>query len=57
MEAKAAVEMVTLECVAWFNNKRLVSSIGYITTSEAEMAEGAHATSSELSKQLMNCDN
>ncbi len=29
--------MATLEWVAWFNNKRLLSSIGYIPPAEAEM--------------------
>jgi transposase InsO family protein len=33
---KAAVEMTTLEWVAWFNNKRLLGSIGYIPPAEAE---------------------
>lgn len=35
-KTKAAVEMATLEWVAWFNNKRLLSSIGYIPPAEAE---------------------
>ena len=30
------VELATLEWVAWFNNKRLLSSIGYIPPAEAE---------------------
>jgi len=33
-----AVEMATLEWVSWFNNQRLLSSIGYIPPVEAEMA-------------------
>jgi putative transposase len=28
--------MATLEWVAWFNNQRLLSSIGYISPDEAE---------------------
>jgi putative transposase len=35
-KTKAAVEMATLEWVAWFNNQRLLSSIGYISPAEAE---------------------
>jgi len=35
-KTKAAVEMATLEWVAWFNNKRLLGSIGYIPPAEAE---------------------
>jgi transposase InsO family protein len=35
-KTKAAVEMATLEWVAWFNNKRLLSSIGDIPPAEAE---------------------
>ena len=35
-KTKAAVEMATLEWVAWFNNQRLLSSIGYIPPAEAE---------------------
>jgi hypothetical protein len=30
------VEMATLEWVAWFNNQRLLSRIGYITPAEAK---------------------
>ena len=36
-KTKAAVEMATLEWVAWFKNQRLLSSIGYIPPAEAEM--------------------
>ena len=35
-KTKAAVEMATLEWVAWFNNQRLLSRFGYITPAEAE---------------------
>ena len=31
-----AVELATLEWVAWFNNHRLLSSIGYVPPAEAE---------------------
>jgi transposase InsO family protein len=33
-----AVEFVTLICVDWFNNRRLLSSIGNRTPAEAEAA-------------------
>ena len=36
-KTRASVEMATLEWVAWFNNKRLLSSIGCIPPAEAEM--------------------
>ncbi len=32
----AAVELATLEWVAWFNTQRLLRSIGYIPSIEAE---------------------
>lgn len=35
-KTKAALEMATLEWVAWFNNQRLMGSIGYIPLAEAE---------------------
>jgi putative transposase len=35
-KTKAAVEIATLEWVAWFNHQRLLSSIGYIPPAEAE---------------------
>jgi transposase InsO family protein len=35
-KTKAAVEIATLEWVAWFNHQRLLSSIGYISPAEAE---------------------
>ena len=35
-KTKAALEMATLEWVAWFNNQRLMGSIGYIPPAEAE---------------------
>jgi transposase InsO family protein len=33
-----AVEFATLESVDWYNNRRLLSSIGYVSPSEAEAA-------------------
>ena len=33
---KEAVELATLEWVAWFNNHRLLEPIGYIPPAEAE---------------------
>lgn len=33
---REAVELATLEWVAWFNNHRLLESIGYIPLAEAE---------------------
>ena len=44
---KEAVELATLEWVAWFNRRRLLEPIGYIPPAEAEanyyrqLAEGA----------------
>src|SRR3546814_5449301 len=35
-KSKAAVELATLEWVAWFNNHRLLEPIGYIPPAEAE---------------------
>ena len=35
-KTKAAVEMATLEWVAWFNNQLLLGSIGYLPPAEAE---------------------
>jgi putative transposase len=35
-KTKEAVEMATLEWVAWFNNHRLLGSIGYVPPAEAE---------------------
>ena len=35
-KTREAVELATLEWVAWFNQKRLLSSIGYIPPAEAE---------------------
>jgi putative transposase len=35
-KTKAAVEMATLEWVAWFNNKCLLSSIGYVQPAETD---------------------
>jgi transposase InsO family protein len=35
-KTKEALELATLEWVAWFNNHRLLSSIGYIPPAEAE---------------------
>ena len=32
----SAAELATLHCVDWFNNRRLVGPIGYITPAEAE---------------------
>ena len=36
METKEAGEFATLEWVAWFNDHRLLESIGYIPPAEAE---------------------
>ena len=33
---REAVELATLEWVAWFNNHRLLESIGYIPPAKAE---------------------
>ena len=35
-KTKAAVELATLEWVAWYNTQRLLESIGYIPPAEAE---------------------
>jgi putative transposase len=35
-KTKAAVELATLEWVAWFNHHRLLAPIGYIPPAEAE---------------------
>lgn len=35
-KTRESVELATLEWVAWFNHKRLHSSIGYIPPAEAE---------------------
>ena len=35
-KTKAAVELATLEWVAWFNTQRLLGPIGYIPPAEAE---------------------
>ena len=35
-KTKAAVELATLEWVAWFNHHRLLEPIGYIPPAEAE---------------------
>ena len=35
-KSKAAVELATLEWVAWFNTQRLLEPIGYIPPAEAE---------------------
>ena len=35
-KTKEAVELATLEWVAWFNNHRLLEPIGYIPPAEAE---------------------
>ena len=46
-KTKEAVELATLEWVAWFNHRRLLEPIGYIPPAEAEanyyrqLAEGA----------------
>ncbi len=36
-KTKEALELATLQWVAWFNHKRLLSSIGYIPPAEAEV--------------------
>jgi transposase InsO family protein len=36
LKTKAAVELATLEWVAWFNTERLLEPIGYIPPAEAE---------------------
>mgnify|MGYP001306870236 CR=1 FL=1 len=35
-QRREALELATLEWVAWFNNHRLLESIGYIPPAEAE---------------------
>ncbi|MFQ1065264.1 integrase core domain-containing protein, partial [Bordetella trematum] len=35
-KTRESIELATLEWVAWFNHKRLHSSIGYIPPTEAE---------------------
>ena len=35
-KTRESVELATLEWVAWFNHKRLLSSIGYVPPAEAE---------------------
>jgi transposase InsO family protein len=35
-KTKEAVELATLQWVAWFNNHRLLEPIGYIPPAEAE---------------------
>jgi transposase InsO family protein len=36
LEGRDTVEYATLECVDWFNNRRLLESIGYIPPEERE---------------------
>ena len=36
MKTREAVELATLEWVAWFNHHRLLEPIGYIPPAEAE---------------------
>lgn len=36
-KTREAVELATLEWVSWFNNHRLLESIGYIPPAEAEV--------------------
>ncbi|MFY4416323.1 IS3 family transposase, partial [Achromobacter dolens] len=35
-KTRAAVELATLEWVAWYNHQRLLGSIGYIPPAQAE---------------------
>ena len=42
---KEAVELATLEWVAWFNNHRLLEPIGYIPPAEAEANYYRHLAS------------
>jgi putative transposase len=44
-KTKEAVELATLEWVAWFNNHRLLESIGYIPPAEAEANYYRHLAS------------
>lgn len=44
-KTRAAVEMVTLEWVVWYNHQRLLGAIGYIPPAQAE--EFYHRTHSE----------
>ncbi|MGQ5523268.1 IS3 family transposase, partial [Chitinimonas sp. PSY-7] len=37
-KTREAVELATLEWVAWYNHHRLLSSIGYVPPAEAETA-------------------
>jgi len=52
-KTKAAVEMATLEWVAWFNNKRLHSSIGYIPPAEAEENYYSQQSNVELEAEVL----
>src|SRR3546814_7199915 len=47
-KSKAAVELATLEWVAWFNNHRLLEPIGYIPPAEAEANYRSEEHTSEL---------
>ena len=44
-KTKGAVELATLEWVAWFNNRRLLEPIGYIPPAEAEANYYRHLAS------------
>ena len=44
-KTKEAVELATLEWVAWFNNHRLLQPIGYIPPAEAESNYYRHLAS------------
>lgn len=46
-KTREAVELATLKWVAWFNNYRLLESIGYISPAEAE---------AQYYRQLANTD-
>jgi putative transposase len=47
-----AVEMATLEWVAWFNNQRLLEPIGYIPPAEANYYTALATRKTETAEQL-----
>ena len=44
-KTKEAVELATLEWVAWFNNHRPLEPIGYVLTAEAAASDYTHLAS------------
>ena len=51
-KTKEALELATLEWVAWFNHHRLLSSIGYIPPAEAEVNYYQQASREERDRGL-----